>query len=61
MSVTRRMFLPNQRDHVNMRSAFVRWMNGRDFGVQFGTLDPEVDARLSQFLGISAANLHVTG
>jgi len=61
MSVTLRMFLPNQQDPVNIRSAFVRWTNGRDCGVQFGTLDPEVDARLNQFLGISAANLHVTG
>ncbi len=43
-----RLWLPNQEASLDIDQAVVRWVRGREFGVQIVTLSNEVDLRLAR-------------
>ncbi len=50
MTLTLRVFLPNDPKPLDVERTAVRWMNGLEFGLQIVRIAPEAEARLSEFV-----------
>ena len=51
-----RLFLPDQISVIEVDCATVQWLRGQEFGLQIVTIQPEAEARLTQFVTSLANN-----
>lgn len=50
MDLALRLFLPDQDRAIEVDRATVQWLRGEEFGLQIVTIQPEEEARISQFV-----------